>query len=233
MVWLIKSKYEKHAEKLRSKLLRIVSVMDSSELRQLCLTMIRKVPSSGIKLFDSDYNLIRKFSSRIFHEDYLLFFDHYHMQGKIPDMKLAKYLIKVELLEENDPDYVFIKEFENVDDNDDIVIVRENPRNNFKPEVIEKVLKLQRYRCAVPRCRFPSNSWRFLEKDHIKGREDNSITNCQLLCPFHHRLKTKMEMQKTVAGRKMDNSNMPTKRIRKISRKPNINKRTGKTRRHR
>jgi len=200
MVWLLKSKYEKHGEKLRGKLLRIVRVLDSSELRQLCLNMVRKVPRNGLKLFDSDYNLIKRFSYRIHRDDYLLFFNHYHMLGKISDMKLGRYLIKTELFDENDPDYVFIKEFDKIPDDEGTVIIGEGiPRKVFPKEVVEKVLRLQRYRCAVPRCRFPRNSWRFLEIDHIKGRDDNSITNCQLLCPFHHRLKTKMEIRKRKA----------------------------------
>ena len=32
-----------------------------------------------------------------------------------------------------------------------------------------------------------------LEFDHIRGRSNNSIENCQALCPTHHRLKTKRD----------------------------------------
>lgn len=217
MTWLLKSAYEKHAEKLQKKLLKIIKVLDSSELRHLCLNTLRKVPKNGLKLFDSDYNLIKRFSTRISHEDYLLFFNHYHYLGKIPDMKLARYLIKIELLEKDDPDYTFIKDADSVL-NDDFTLVTEVPRKQFPPEIIERVLKIQRYRCAVPRCGFPKNSWKFLEKDHIKGRDDNSITNCQMLCPFHHRLKTKMEGIKRTAGRQISGSkNNLSRTIRKTS----------------
>lgn len=217
MVWLLKSKYEKQSEKLRGKLLRIVNSMDSSELRQLCLNVIRKVPSEGSKLFDSDYNLIVKFSSPIRRDDYLQFFSHHHALGKFTDLKLAKYLIKIELFDEHDSDYVFVKEsvpLDKFDSSDVPIIVEDNfknkPRMDFPPIVKEKILKIQRFRCNANRCKFPSNRWRYLEFDHIKGREDNSIRNCQALCPFHHRLKSDMEWKKIRAEKEIVNGKRKT-----------------------
>jgi hypothetical protein len=210
MVWLLKSKYEKHADKLHGKLFRIVSVLDSSELRQLCLSVTHKIPRNGLKLFDSDYNLIKKFSNQIYRDDYLLFFSHYYTLGKIPDMKLAKYLIKTELFDENDSDYEFVKKSDaNVDDDVEIISPYP-PRNDFSAEVKDKILKLQHFRCAVPRCTFPTNLWKFLEFDHIKGRDDNSITNCQALCPFHHRLKSRRDNIKRNVAKDMVNERKST-----------------------
>jgi predicted restriction endonuclease len=64
-------------------------------------------------------------------------------------------------------------------------------RYAFSEETKLAVLKIQRYRCAVFGCKF--KNWRLLEFDHIRGRSDNSIMNCQALCPTHHRLKTKRD----------------------------------------
>ena len=65
------------------------------------------------------------------------------------------------------------------------------PRYSFSEETKLTVLKIQRYRCAVFGCHF--RNWRLLEFDHIRGRSNNSILNCQALCPTHHRLKTKRD----------------------------------------
>jgi len=58
------------------------------------------------------------------------------------------------------------------------------PRNDFPKVVREARLKFQNYRCNVNRCGFHRSSWRYLEFDHIKGRDDFSLSNCQALCPF-------------------------------------------------
>ncbi len=68
------------------------------------------------------------------------------------------------------------------------------PRYVFSEETKLTVLRVQRYRCAVYGCRF--RNWKLLEFDHIRGRSNNSIVNCQALCPTHHRLKTKRDALK-------------------------------------
>ncbi len=69
-------------------------------------------------------------------------------------------------------------------------------RQYFTREVKEAVLRFQKYRCAVNRCGFHRASWRFLQFDHIRNRDDNSMSNCQALCPFHHSEKTKRDARK-------------------------------------
>ncbi|HXG74081.1 MAG TPA: HNH endonuclease signature motif containing protein [Candidatus Nitrosotenuis sp.] len=64
-------------------------------------------------------------------------------------------------------------------------------RYAFSEDTKKAVLRVQRYRCAVYGCKF--RNWRLLEFDHIRGRSNNSIMNCQALCPTHHRLKTKRD----------------------------------------
>jgi predicted restriction endonuclease len=65
------------------------------------------------------------------------------------------------------------------------------PRYAFSEETKLAVLRIQRYRCAVFGCKF--RNWHLLEFDHIRGRSNNSIVNCQALCPTHHRLKVKRD----------------------------------------
>ncbi len=64
-------------------------------------------------------------------------------------------------------------------------------RRGFSEETKKTILKIQNYRCAVFGCKFRNSS--LLEFDHINGRNNNSLRNCQVLCPTHHRLKTKRE----------------------------------------
>ena len=68
-------------------------------------------------------------------------------------------------------------------------------RKNFTKEIKEARLRFQKYRCNTNRCNFPRSSWRYLEFDHVKGRDDFSLGNCQALCPFHHREKTKRDQR--------------------------------------
>lgn len=80
-------------------------------------------------------------------------------------------------------------------------------RQYFSKEVKEAVLRFQKHRCAVNKCGFHTSSWRYLEFDHLKDRDDNSVSNCQALCPFHHRQKTKRDrikkqIDKTLNGKK-------------------------------
>jgi len=66
-------------------------------------------------------------------------------------------------------------------------------RKYFSKETKKAVLKLQRYQCAANRC----HNKKFLEFDHIRYRSDNSISNCQALCPYHHRQKTRIDKRKS------------------------------------
>jgi hypothetical protein len=112
----------------------------------------------------------------------LLYFSHNRKQGKFSDLKLAKYLVTRDILDENDPDYNYLKQFAKSEDKLDYSI----PRNNFSQKVKDATRKRQGNKCAFFGCR----SRDFFEFDHIKGRDDNSFSNCQMLCLFHHQLKT-------------------------------------------
>ncbi|MDF2422497.1 MAG: HNH endonuclease, partial [Nitrosopumilus sp.] len=50
----------------------------------------------------------------------------------------------------------------------------------------DAIREIQRGRCAYRGCK----NTEFFEYDHIRGRDDNSLSNCQMLCMYHHRLKT-------------------------------------------
>ncbi|MEX0861592.1 HNH endonuclease signature motif containing protein [Nitrosopumilus sp.] len=177
-----KTDYEKHAEKLHNKLSRIIKTMDSRELKDICQKVIGKYPREGTRLFDSEYNLIQKFGYKISHTDYMLYFSHYRIQGKFSDLKLAKYLIMRDILDKNDPDYEYLKQFAKSEDQLDYQI----PRNNFPATVKEAIRKIQHNRCAIPHC----TNTEYFEFDHIKGRDDNTLSNCQMLCKFHHQMKS-------------------------------------------
>ena len=69
-------------------------------------------------------------------------------------------------------------------------------RKYFLKNTKNTILKFQRFNCNANKCSFPKNSWRYLEFDHIRNKNDNSISNCQALCPFHHRQKTKRDRLK-------------------------------------
>jgi len=81
------------------------------------------------------------------------------------------------------------------------IIPRRKPakRKGFSEETKKATLRFQRYECATFRCR----NKRFLEFDHIKGRSDNSIENCQALCPTCHRRKSRYDGRKTQFARKI------------------------------
>jgi len=59
-------------------------------------------------------------------------------------------------------------------------------RKTFSRKTIAAIRQFQHGYCAVNQC----NETKLLEKDHIRGSDDNTAVNCQLLCPFHHRQKT-------------------------------------------
>lgn len=67
-----------------------------------------------------------------------------------------------------------------------------NPKTCPFPEVKKAILRYKRYECANFKC----HNKRFLEFDHIKGNYDNSIENCQTLCPTCHRRKTRIAQRK-------------------------------------
>lgn len=182
MGFFTKTEYEKHANNLNKKNTKIVKTMTSWELKELCQKVIGKYPREGTRLFDSEYNLIQRFGHRISHDDYMLYFSHNRKQGKFSDLRLAKFLVTKEILDEKDPDYEYLKQFAKSEDELDYPI----PRNNFSQKVKDAIRKIQRNRCKVQGCR----NHDFFEFDHIKGREDNSLSNCQMLCLYHHQQKT-------------------------------------------
>ena len=73
------------------------------------------------------------------------------------------------------------------------------PRNDFKKETITAVRRFQHGYCAYPGCKKRNR----LQKDHIRGRDDNSFENCQLLCPDHHDLKTRIDKKKAIIGKRL------------------------------
>jgi len=71
-------------------------------------------------------------------------------------------------------------------------------RNDFSKKTILAIRKFQKGFCASSGC----SQRKYLEVDHIRGRDNNSAENCQLLCPFHHRQKTRMDrIRKQIAKR--------------------------------
>ena len=177
-----KTDYEKHSDRLHKKLTKIVKTLDSRELKDLSQKVIGKSPQEGTRIFDSEYNLIKRFGRYISHDDYLEYFSHNRKQGKFSDLKLAKFLVMRDILDDKDPDFDYLKQFAKSDDNLDYPI----PRNHFSQKVKDAISKIQGNRCAVDGCR--NNE--FFEFDHIKGRNDNSLSNCQMLCRYHHQRKT-------------------------------------------
>ena len=188
--------YEKHANNLNKKLSKIIKTLDSRELKDACQKVIGKYPTQGTRLFDSEYNLIQKFGHRISHEDYMLYFSHNRKQGKFSDLKLAKYLVMKDILDEKDPNFEYLKQFAKSEDNLDYPI----PRNNFSQKIKDAIKKFQKNRCAVYACK---NS-EFFEFDHIKGRDDNSLSNCQMLCMYHHRIKTNQDAIKNIIEKNLN-----------------------------
>ena len=205
MGFFTKTEYEKHANNLNKKNTRIVKTMTSSELKDLCQKVIGKYPRDGTRLFDSEYNLIQRFGYRISHDDYMLYFSHNRKQGKFSDLKLAKYLVARDILDEQDPDYDYLKQFAKSEDELDYT----PPRISFPQNVKDTIRKIQGNKCAIFGCR----NYDFFEFDHIKGREDNSLSNCQMLCLYHHQLKTnedaiKLRIEKNLNdGKKIDEIN--------------------------
>ncbi len=182
MGFFTKTEYEKHYNKLNKKLIKITDALESYELKEICQKLLGKYPKNGTRLFDSDYNLIFKFGHRVSQNGYLLFFSHYQNQGKCSDLKLAKFLIMKDILDKSDPDFNYLKQFARSEDNLDYAI----PRNHFPQKVKDAIRKIQKNRCAYHGCKNTG----FFEFDHIRGRDDNSLSNCQMLCMYHHRIKT-------------------------------------------
>jgi 5-methylcytosine-specific restriction endonuclease McrA len=76
---------------------------------------------------------------------------------------------------------------------------KDKPRKNFSVKTKAEIRKFQRGYCAFPGC---SNKKR-LAYDHIRGRDDNSFENCQLLCEDHHRLKSDNDKAKQKIGKRL------------------------------
>ena len=67
-------------------------------------------------------------------------------------------------------------------------------RKYFSQELKNQVRRIQRGRCA--HCK-RWEKYQYCEFDHIHGRNDNSITNCQMLCLKCHTYKTRQDKIKT------------------------------------
>jgi hypothetical protein len=211
MGFFTKTEYEKHSNNLHKKLVKITEALESYELKEICQKLLGKYPKNGTRLFDSDYNLICKFGHRISNNDYLLFFTHYRLKGKCSDLKLAKFLILKDILDGDDPDFNYLKQFARSEDSLDYA----TPRINFPQKVKDAIRKIQKNSCAHYGCKNKG----FFEFDHIRGRDDNSLSNCQMLCMYHHRIKTnedaiKLRIEKNLnEGQKLEDIRVrnPTK----------------------
>ena len=177
-----KTDYEKHSNNLNKKLTKIINTMDSRELKDTCQKVIGKSPKAGTRIFDADYNLIKKFGYNVSYDEYMLFFSHFRKQGKFSDLKLAKFLVLKEILDVEDKDFQYLKQFAKSEDELDYSL----PRNNFSKKVKDAIRMIQKGRCAIKGC----HNSDFFEFDHIRGRDDNSLSNCQMLCMYHHQVKT-------------------------------------------
>ena len=216
MGFFTKTDYEKHTNNLNKKSTKIVKTMTSHELKELCQKVIGKYPVMGTRIFDSEYNLIEKFGHMISHDNYMLYFSHNRKQGKFSDLKLAKFLVNKDILDEKDPDYDYLKQFAKSEDELDYP----TPRNSFSQKIKYTIRKMQRNRCKIPDCRNRD----FFEFDHIKGRDDNSLSNCQMLCLYHHQLKTnedaiKLRIEKNLNdGKPLNEIDMPRLKVHHIPR---------------
>ena len=78
---------------------------------------------------------------------------------------------------------------------------KEIPRNNFSRKTKAAIREFQHGYCATNGC----NVKKLLELDHIRGRDDSSAENCQLLCPFHHREKSNKDRIRKQIAKRLDN----------------------------
>lgn len=83
-------------------------------------------------------------------------------------------------------------------------------RRGFSEETKKTILRIQYYRCAVFGCKFRNSH--LLEFDHINGRSNNTLRNCQVLCPTHHRLKTLREHKITQAEKRLQSKKKTMKK---------------------
>ena len=81
------------------------------------------------------------------------------------------------------------------------IIPRRKPpkRVGFSEETKKAILRYQRYECANFRC----HNKGFLRFDHIRGRSDNSLENCQALCPMCHARKTRIDLTKQTLAKRI------------------------------
>jgi enolase len=64
-------------------------------------------------------------------------------------------------------------------------------RKDFSKTTQKKILVKQKYKCNMCKKKLDEINW-----DHIDGnRSNNSITNCQALCPNCHAKKTRKRLQ--------------------------------------
>jgi len=80
-----------------------------------------------------------------------------------------------------------------------------NDRKGFSAGVKVDTLIKQKLRCKNPKCRKMFTKERRPVFDHIKGRSDRSLSNCQALCPNCHEIKNQKEAMKEAKRRKKAN----------------------------
>ena len=82
-------------------------------------------------------------------------------------------------------------------------------RKYFTQAIKNQVRRVQRGKCA--HCKRWEH-YRYCEFDHIKGRNDNSITNCQMLCLKCHNEKTRQDKIKLTISKRNAKKKKPIKR---------------------
>ena len=85
-----------------------------------------------------------------------------------------------------------------------------NIRKGFSEETKQQVRRIQKYRCA--HCNEEKQYYNF---DHMRGRNDNSIQNCQMLCLDCNTRKTDQDREKAQIDKRRKKSNT-TKKHKKL-----------------
>ena len=78
-------------------------------------------------------------------------------------------------------------------------------RKEFSGGVKVDILIKQKLRCKNPKCRKVFTKERRPVFDHIKGRSNNSASNCQALCPNCHEIKNQNEAKAEAKRRRKAN----------------------------
>ena len=78
-------------------------------------------------------------------------------------------------------------------------------RMPFSAGVKVDTLIKQKLRCKNPKCRKVFTKERRPHFDHIKGRSDRGVSNCQALCPNCHEIKNQKEAKAEAKRRRKAN----------------------------